>query len=132
MFNFLVKYAVRMFFLAFVIWINIRFFFCVQLDPLFHILCVQKENKCVPGRNDALWIHLWYFSAASLFHDKNSFILAGVLNCPAGAVNCLGDSFLFAMFIFIISLISPKIITLLHARNFVRKIGVENLAALTT
>ena len=50
MFNFLVKYAVRMSFLAFVSCINIQFFLC-------HILCVQKENECVPGRNDALWIH---------------------------------------------------------------------------
>ena len=47
-----------MFFLAFVICINMLFFLCVQLDPLFHILCVQKENECVPGCNDALWIHL--------------------------------------------------------------------------
>ena len=47
------------FFLEFVICINIQFFFCVQLDPLFNILCVQKKNECVPGRNDALWIHLW-------------------------------------------------------------------------
>ena len=46
-------------FLLFVICINIRFFFfCVQLDPLFYILCVQKKNECVPGRNDAIWIHL--------------------------------------------------------------------------
>ena len=70
MFNFLVKYAVRMFFLAFVICINIRFFFCVQLDPLFHILCVQTENECVPGRNDALWIHLCLFSGS--FHWMKS------------------------------------------------------------
>ena len=49
----------RCFFLEFVICINIRFFFCVQLDPSFNILCVQKKNECVPGRNDALWIHLW-------------------------------------------------------------------------
>ena len=27
------------------------FFFCVQLDPSFNI-------ECVPGRNDALWMHL--------------------------------------------------------------------------
>ena len=39
-------------------------FFCVQLDPSFNILCVQKKNECVPGRYDALWIHLWikYFA----------------------------------------------------------------------
>ena len=49
----------RCFFLEFVICINILFFFCVQLDPSFNILCVQKKNECVPGRNDALWIHLW-------------------------------------------------------------------------
>ena len=61
-FNFLVKYAVRKFFLAFVICINGRFFLCVQLDPLFQNLCVQKENECVPGRNNALWIHLCLLS----------------------------------------------------------------------
>ena len=51
------RHTVRMFFLAFVICINIRCFLRVQLDPLFHILCVQKKNDCVPGRNDVLWIH---------------------------------------------------------------------------
>ena len=55
MFNFLAKYAVCMFFLAFVICMNIRFFSSVQLDPLSHILCVQKENERLPGRNDVLW-----------------------------------------------------------------------------
>ena len=30
------------------------FFFCVQLDPLFYILCVQKTSECVPGRNGAI------------------------------------------------------------------------------
>ena len=46
------------FFLAFSICINIRFFFCVRLDPLFNILCVQQKNACVPGCNESLCIHL--------------------------------------------------------------------------
>ena len=33
-------------------------FFCIQLDHSFSTLCVQKKNEWVPGRNDALWIHL--------------------------------------------------------------------------
>ena len=26
------------------------------MDPLFQVLCVQKENECIPGCNDALWM----------------------------------------------------------------------------
>ena len=46
------------FFLEFVICMDIRFFFCVQLDPSFNILCVQQKNKCIPGRKT----HSGYFS----------------------------------------------------------------------
>ena len=57
MFNFLVNCAVRVFFLEFVVCINIQFFF---LRPIgLYILCIQQKNECVPGRIDALWIHLW-------------------------------------------------------------------------
>lgn len=46
------------FFLAFSICINIQFFFCVRVDPLFNILCIEQKNDCVPGRYESLCMHL--------------------------------------------------------------------------
>ena len=60
----------RCVFLEFVICINIRFFFCVQLDPSFNILCVQKKNECLSGRNDALWIHLCFNLISCFFFHR--------------------------------------------------------------
>ena len=95
MFSFRLTHAVCMFFLAFVICINIRCFFCIQLDPLFHILCTQKENECIPGRNDTLWIHICNIETKvrDVFDCYISITRVNSSWCVARNVQCRSTSF---------------------------------------
>ena len=86
----------RCFFLEFVICINIRFFFCVQLDPSFDILCVQKKNECVPGRNDALWIHLWKCFFDSNWSEKSKSKLGFLKSFHVGLI-LDNNAYIFSM-----------------------------------
>ena len=52
------------------------------MDPSFNILCVKLKNECIPGRNDALWIHLCKNSCNFVVEFVCCFAVFDIRNVP--------------------------------------------------